>query len=140
MRPFRLFSFLIIIIFFSFGTIVGCDGGGDGGGGGVCTFDINTLTNGNTALTAVSVWDCTDDDLQLFAFSIFDDGTGFSTGSGVGAFTWVQTGCNSVRITFAGGTADAFDISVSGDFLAFVIESDVPELDGVGNGCELRFL
>jgi len=34
MSLFRLFSLLTLIIFFSFGTIVGCDGGGDGGGGG----------------------------------------------------------------------------------------------------------
>jgi len=138
MSPLRLFSFLILIILFSFGSIAGCDGGGDGGG--ECPFDINTLTNGNNVLTAVSVWDCIEDDIDFFEFSIFDDGTGFSTGSGVGFFTWVQTGCNSVRIFFAGGTADIFDISVSGNFLAFVIESDVPELDGVGNACELRFL
>jgi len=34
MSPFRLFSLLILIIFFSFGSIVGCDGGGDDGNGG----------------------------------------------------------------------------------------------------------
>jgi len=136
MSPLRLFSLLILIILFSFGSIVGCDGGGDGGGG--CPFDINTLTNGNNAFTAVSVWDCIEDDLEFFEFIIFDDGTGISTG--VGSFTWFQTGCNSIRITFEGGTADIFDISVSGNFLAFVIESDVLELDGVGNACELRFL
>jgi len=33
MSPFRLFSLLILIIFFSFGSIVGCDGGGDGDNG-----------------------------------------------------------------------------------------------------------
>jgi len=135
MSPLRLFSFLILIIFFSFGSIVGCDGGG-----GECAFDINTLTNGSTVLTEVSFWDCIDSELATNAFSIFDDGTGFSTGFGGFAFTWVQTGCDSVRITFDGGTADIIDISVSGNFLTFVIESDVPELDGLANGCELIFL
>ena len=44
MSPFRLLSFLILIIFFSFGSIVGCDGGGDGGGGDGAA--ANPLFNG----------------------------------------------------------------------------------------------
>jgi len=133
------------VAYFNIGGCGGSGGNGESGESGECTFDINTLFNGKTESTAVSVWFCMDRKSVDFQFGVFDDGTGFSTPgllemSGFD-FTWLQIGCDSIRIMLFFGTADIIDISVMDTFLAFSIESEeVPDLDGRVIGCELLLL
>jgi len=85
------------LILISFMLVGGCGGGSDGDSGGeveACNFVLSTFLNGPNAEQSDSLWDCINEDGRLFAFQAFEDGTGFSTG--VGPFTFQETGCREI--------------------------------------------
>jgi len=94
---------IVAVVLLSLGLIGGCGGGGGGGDGDACDFVLSVFFNGANADEAISQWDCVGSSpgeiVSDFAFQAFDDGTGFS--SGVGPFTFQETGCR--RISFQSG-------------------------------------
>lgn len=129
----RLLTVTVVCVFIAIGTIGGCGGGGDGD----CDFDILSLTNGADANSQDSFWLCDDGD-SIFQLQIFDDGSGLS--SEIGAFNWVQTGCDSVSFQSALGSAEAINIMAGGGVLTFEQVSNVEELDDISVACVLSLL
>ncbi len=75
-------------------------------GGDSCDFNISSITNGASLATATSIWSCTAGNLTFT-----DDGAGLD--SSVGAFTWSETGCRSLSVNTASGSADITELSGS---------------------------
>ena len=74
---------------------------------------------------------------RIFGFQAFEDGAGFSTG--VGSFTFQQTGCRSLEFQSAFGNAMVSNIQGSQEsgVLTFNQSSAVPDLDNISAGCLL---
>jgi len=126
---------IVAVVLLSLGLIGGC--GGSGGGEG-CDFDFDAFLNGVNAQFADSQWDCIDSFDQLFSFQAFEDGTGFSTG--VGPFTYQQTGCRSLNFQSGAGNGTVSNIqgSIDSGILTFFQTSSVPELNDISAGCLLQ--
>jgi len=126
---------IVSVVLLSFFIIGSC--GGSGGGEG-CDFDFDAFLNGANAQVADSQWDCVDNFDELFSFQIFEDGTGFSTG--VGVFTYQQTGCRSLNFQSAPGNATVSNIqgSIDSGFLTFFQTSSTPELNDISSACVLQ--
>ena len=134
----RLYK-IVAVVLLSLGLIGGCGGGG--GGDDACDFVLSAFFNGANANQATSLWDCVGsspgeivDDIE---FQAFEDGTGFSTG--VGVFTFQQTGCRSLNFQSGAGNATVSNIqgSINSGFLTFFQSSSTPELDDISAGCIL---
>ena len=104
-----------------------------------CEFSIDTITNGTDLDNVISFWSCLDSESDMHDFSIFENGTGLS--SDIGAFTWIRTGCNSMKIQFSLGAADILEIELTDEILSFFIRSEEVEfLDGRSNECEFNLI
>jgi len=97
---------------------------------------LAAFLNGPTAEQANSFWDC-DSEVGTFEFQAFEDGTGFSTG--VGPFTFQETGCR--QITFQSAFGEAMVINIEGSTASgigtFEQVSEVPVLDTGFAACVL---
>lgn len=116
--------------------MLGCDGGGNDSQ--PCDFDFDSFLNGINSQQASSLWSCESDDGQIFIFQAFIDGTGFSTG--IGIFTYEQTGCRSADFQGIESSGNIFDIdgSTQSGILIFMLAIDNGNLNSVG--CLLQFI
>jgi len=132
MRVFKIVSILVLSVFLGLGSIGGCGGGGGDG----CDFNILSLANGPNALQADSLWDCENTLDEMYEFSIFADGTGASTG--IGVFTWEQTGCRSIEL-FQDGISIGDDFNIDGNFDAafLVYDEQLTDRPVTSADCEL---
>jgi hypothetical protein len=131
-RAVKMFFVGLLFIGLAFFNIGGCGGGGGDG----CDFNILSLANGPNALQADSLWDCENTLDEMYEFSIFTDGTGASTG--IGVFTWEQTGCRSIELFQDGiSIGDAFNIDGNFDAAFLVYDEQLTDRPVTSADCEL---
>ena len=127
---------VIGLVLIAFMVIGGCGGGS---GGEDCDFDFNSFLNGPNAQSIESQWLCASNAGE-FIFVAFEDGTGESTG--IGVFTYQQTGCRRAEFQSGVANGEIFDLegSVLSGILTFKIDYDDPEFIDENVGCLLQVL
>lgn len=94
--------------------------GGDSGGGTqlgldqnlsrTCTFQLSSFLNGSNPQNSRNYWECRSNG-RVFTTQIYNNGTGYSNTGG--AYTWSQTGCNSIVLNTSANTETITDIAGS---------------------------
>ena len=99
--------------------LASCGGSGEGGPPQLgldqnltrtCTFQLSSFLNGPNPRDARTYWECRSNG-RVFTTQIYNDGTGYSNTGG--AYTWSQTGCNSIVLNTSANTETITDIAGS---------------------------
>lgn len=132
---------ILLILFATF--LINCGGGGENESNNIganpdisCTFKASDFTNGDSLQTADFYWSCKTP-YQLYSMFFFDDGTGYSD-SGIGAFTWSETGCQELLAHTAYGDQQITNMtgSISSGILVFH-QIDVDSNKSADSSCVL---